>query len=374
MHSKTEKETLRKKDGQNLPKINPPKFSEETTLGETDCLIIKELSEIMHEESLLGLPQTISEDVHLKNSGSEVTFSQFCAGAKGKADNFRISTQVESLSLDILPLDHKEPSHTPDSSKMEPLVYSPSSCSLSDSTTPKKVSKSPQKTIDNKECSESILQNHAVRQISDKKTISPKSKRSENKEKDTKETTNNLPSNNDSLSVEVLSSNSSVIEVDVIGEKHCSNKNMNTVNKTKNKPDEVSVISDDAVNLAETLFKHVTSTQTSPKKCENEFENYRSDHNLEMELAGNNSDKEEDEKSLKSTVVSNFSFKNNIQSVEKSFYVSPNKSRQSKITDLNIEMEDSDSIYPSSFDQCKRIPDSCFFQSARNQYPSTEVS
>lgn len=320
-----EKGTKSGENFQTQSKTNCTALSEETVLGETECQIIRELSEIMHEESLLGLPQTLSEDIHLKNSGSQITFSEFCDGAKEKSANFRTSTQNESLSEDIAPLNQKEPTPTPDSSKMEPLIYCPSGSPLSESNSPLKGNKTPENSG---ACSESILQNYTVKSTSDAPSIIISE--------------NNSPNlmNNDVSSVEVLSSNSSDLQFEIV-KQVCPNPN-----EKKNKQFGDNIASD-------TVIANRTSKDNQ--------NNYISEKSLE-----NNFDEPKVTSESSSTIVSDFSFKNCIQSSstrEKPSDLSTNTCNQAKVIDVPMANNNDRYIINLKGEDLKKISPSCFYKS-----------
>lgn len=66
--------------------------SDETILDESYCSNKKELYQSDSEPEII-LQQMFTEDIHLKNSSSELTFSQFCQGSMGKATSFKTSSQ-----------------------------------------------------------------------------------------------------------------------------------------------------------------------------------------------------------------------------------------------------------------------------------------
>ncbi|XP_046670109.1 uncharacterized protein LOC124360485 [Homalodisca vitripennis] len=151
----------------NQLKVNSTTSSDETVLGETPALL-RELREIMHEESVIGMPLTSTEDIHLKNTGSEITYSQFRTGADEKMLNFRTSTQLDSISQveAVVPNNCEEVTQTEECSRMEPLVYCPSGSSLCSGreVSPLKDKTVPEDPKCQEECSESILNNYKTGQ------------------------------------------------------------------------------------------------------------------------------------------------------------------------------------------------------------------
>jgi len=200
--------------------------SDETLMEETPPLL-REINEIMREESLLGLPLTVSEDVHLKNSGSEVTFSQFCKEAKLKGDNFRTSTQT--IQADVCPIENSVcdlPKNTAlvnneappeEPSEMEPLFLCPSNSSAgsTNSASPEKEN-TPQNTNGLHQCSVSLLDEVQSKQMSDMKPNDSENRGVVN---------DNISDMSNSSSVKVISSSSSVeIDMEVQVSKNCINK------------------------------------------------------------------------------------------------------------------------------------------------------
>ncbi|KAG8338726.1 hypothetical protein J6590_000405 [Homalodisca vitripennis] len=122
----------------------------------------------MHEESVIGMPLTSTEDIHLKNTGSEITYSQFRTGADEKMLNFRTSTQLDSISQveAVVPNNCEEVTQTEECSRMEPLVYCPSGSSLCSGreVSPLKDKTVPEDPKCQEECSESILNNYKTGQ------------------------------------------------------------------------------------------------------------------------------------------------------------------------------------------------------------------
>lgn len=118
---------------------------------------LQEIVDILREE--VGTVQTETEDVHLKNSGSEVTFSQFCKGAETKARNFRTSTQNQSVSEEVVAKITKLSDTVEESVKMDTLEYYPSSSSLSSvaCVSSQKQKKWLQIKTYSEKCSESVL-------------------------------------------------------------------------------------------------------------------------------------------------------------------------------------------------------------------------
>lgn len=342
---KGEKETKNGEELQTQCRTNYTALSDETMLGETECQIIRELSEIMHEESLLGLPQTLSEDIHLKNTGSQITFSEFCDGAKEKSANFRTSTQVESLSEDIAPLNQKEPSHTPDSSKMEPLIYCPSSSSLSETNSPLKDKKTPENTG---ACSESLLQNYTVKSTSDAPSIVISE--------------NNSPNlmNNDVSSVEVISSNSSDLQFEIV-KKVIPNQNNIPVNEKNNKQFGDSIASETVI----------VNSKDDPK-------NNSPEKSLEKEDCEDNFDESKVMSESNSTTVSDFSFKNCIQSSttrEKPSDMSTNTCNRATVMDDPMAKNNGRFIINPKGEDLKRISQSCLYKSNYQfRHLSAEVS
>ncbi|XP_054271088.1 uncharacterized protein LOC128991870 [Macrosteles quadrilineatus] len=195
----------------NRVNINTLSSIDETMIGETPPLL-REIKEIMAEESALGIPFTETEDVHLKNSGSEVTFTQFCEGAKLKSDNFRTSTQTTEImsppktrkavdSVENHPARDKVVV-SEDSSKMEPLVYSPSSSSVSSAvgSSPEK-GKPTQEAIDSK-LTPSVQKENGVKTSDEPICL-------------------NIEDSSGDSSVKILSSNNS-IGIDLDGDKNAS--------------------------------------------------------------------------------------------------------------------------------------------------------
>lgn len=177
---------------------------------------LQEIVDILREE--VGTAQTETEDVHLKNSGSEVTFSQFCKGAETKARNFRTSTQNQILSEEVVAKRTKISDTVEESVKMDPLEYYPSSSSLSSIScvSSQKHKKPLQIKADSEKCSESVLKPLSDNSRSRAKIDHFKSDSNKNK--------SNLPNLkvseeihiSDSESVKVVSSSSSDSDIKVI--------------------------------------------------------------------------------------------------------------------------------------------------------------
>uniref|UniRef100_A0A1B6ETY6 Uncharacterized protein n=3 Tax=Cuerna arida TaxID=1464854 RepID=A0A1B6ETY6_9HEMI len=201
-------------------KINSTVSSDETVLGETPPLL-RELREIMHEESVLGMQLTSTEDIHLKNTGSEITYSQFRIGADEKTLNFRTSTQLDSISQVVVPSNCEEVTQTEECSKMEPLVYCPSGSSLCSGL---EVSPLKDKTVTEdpkcqEECSESILHNYNAGQNLDvevNKTHLKTGIETINEKKIINDKNSDISG---SSSIRIISSNSSELECEIVHHK-----------------------------------------------------------------------------------------------------------------------------------------------------------
>lgn len=177
---------------------------------------LQEIVDILREE--VGTVQTETEDVHLKNSGSEVTFSQFCKGAEAKARNFRTSTQNQSVSEEVVAKRTKLSNTVEESVKMDPLEYYPSSSSLSSvaCVSSQKQKKRLQIKTYSEKCSESVL-----KPLSDNSRSKVKINRFKPDSNKNKSNLPNLKGSeeiniSDSESVKVVSSSSSDSDIKVI--------------------------------------------------------------------------------------------------------------------------------------------------------------
>lgn len=231
---------------------------------------LQEIVDILREE--VGTVQTETEDVHLKNSGSEVTFSQFCKGAETKARNFRTSTQNQSVSEEVVAKRTKLSNTVEESVKMDPLEYYPSSSSLSSvaCVSSQKQKKRLQIKTDSEKCSESVL-----KPLSD----NSRSKAKINRFKpDSKSNLPNLKGSeeihvSDSESVKVVSSSSSDSDIKVI-------KNI-TGSETKEIPTAMKQTDSNCIeeNLSENSELHLSEI------CLPRINNLPSDDNAQTKLS-----------------------------------------------------------------------------------------
>lgn len=189
--------------------------SEDVNLSGTPSEL-QEIVDILREEVVTA--QTETEDVHLKNSGSEVTFSQFCKGAETKARNFRTSTQNQIVSEEVVTKRTKISDTVEESVKMDPLEYYPSSSSLSSIScvSSQKHKKPLQIKADSEKCSESVLKplsdnSRSKAKIDHFKSVSNKNKSNLSNLKGSEEI-----HISDSESVKVVSSSSSDSDIKVI--------------------------------------------------------------------------------------------------------------------------------------------------------------
>lgn len=172
--------------------------------------------DILREE--VGMAQTETEDVHLKNSGSEVTFSQFCKGAETKARNFRTSTQNQSVSEEVVAKRTKQSDTVEESLKMDPLEYYTSSSSLSSKAyvSSQNHNKPSLVKADSEKCSESVLKPLSDNSRSKAKINHLKSDSNKNESNSPDLKNSEEMQICDSESVKVLSSNSSDSDIKVI--------------------------------------------------------------------------------------------------------------------------------------------------------------
>lgn len=128
-------------------------ISEETLLENTPS-VVKELREILVEADDDTMSQSATEE-HLKASGSQPTFSEFCRGVDIAKHQIQTSTQASELTENEL---HVRPNNSDDMSKMDPLVYSPSPSPRSSvSTTSQKTSDFKLQTTTSQKQTDSIL-------------------------------------------------------------------------------------------------------------------------------------------------------------------------------------------------------------------------
>lgn len=176
---------------------------------------LQEIVDTLREE--VGTAQT--EDVHLKNSGSEVTFSQFCKGAETKVRNFRTSTQNQSVSEEVVAKKTKQSHTVEESVKMDSLEYYPSSSSLSSVacvSSSQKHKKPIKIKADSEKCSESLLKPLSDSSMSKAKInhFKPDSDKSEGNSPNLKDSEEIQVY--DSESVKVVSSSSSDSDIKII--------------------------------------------------------------------------------------------------------------------------------------------------------------
>lgn len=183
---------------------------------------LQEIVDIIREGEEEGLIETETEDVHLKNSGSEITFSQFRKEADTKARNFRTSTQSKTLSEEIVAQESMPPDTVGESIKMDPLEYYTSSSSSSVVCTSPKRKDLLQNTSNSEKCSESVLKllSDNSRSKSKPKHLNPDSNENKcnlaNKKDDDEKITSS------SESVKVVSSHSNKSDCELINRSNFS--------------------------------------------------------------------------------------------------------------------------------------------------------
>uniref|UniRef100_A0A1B6M2P6 Telomeric single stranded DNA binding POT1/Cdc13 domain-containing protein n=1 Tax=Graphocephala atropunctata TaxID=36148 RepID=A0A1B6M2P6_9HEMI len=311
-------------------RINTTTSSDETILGETPGFL-RELREIMQEESVIGLQLTSSEDIHLKNTGSEVTYSQFCREADEKIINCRTSTQEENISESEVPVYNEDVNQMEELNKMEPLVYCPSGSSLSSAHEAPQIDHKtvPKDLKCQDESSESLL--HNLKSMPNpvvKLNIQLKTGVEIHNEEDRNNDTDNASVISNSSSVRVISSNSSELECKVV------------TNDKHGKEKKVGIHS-----LQSEVKNKVELNPLNPKKC------------ISPKTISDKSDIEEIE------VLSDNSSNNSLIPVGNN----NTKIKQKKSTRSNTDMivQNVDSNEQQSNSVVKRnIPESCFFKSS----------